>query len=260
VKTVVVPDVHLKIDLVHRIDDREGEAAYLFLGDFFDDFDDCESSIARTAEWLQDRASRRVQDTFLLGNHDAWYLWPEVRGLMCSGNDYWKKTIIRDVLDCPAYWARVKLWHEVPNASGAASAQGGTWLLSHAGFHADLYRDCCRNDFADAAPLKLDHAMVKSHATRSLEHGSVPAHLAAGRVRGGHEPKGGVTWLDWNHEFAPIDGVNQIVGHTRGTEPRNSQGVGSSGKTLLSDNWCLDSDLRHYGVIEDGVLRIEENE
>lgn len=239
-KIVVVPDVHLKIDLVKRIEDREGDAVYSFLGDLFDDFGDNESTIEQTARWLQDRFTSRPDDIFHLGNHDAWYLWPDVRGLVCSGNEQWKAFLIRSILDCSAYWDRVRLWSETPRAGG------GTWLLSHAGFRLDNRQIALAAD----STLYLDHAMTKTSVTADLSFGHMPLLLRAGRARMGQARFGGVTWLDWNEEFVPIEGVNQIVGHTVGKEPRNKQGESS-------DNWCLDTNLKHYGVIEDGVLTVK---
>ena len=71
--------------------------------------------------------------------------------------------------------------------------------------------------------------------------------LRAGWVRGGDQAKGGCTWLDWDEEFEDIPGVPQIVGHTIGKEPR------WKGASL-----CLDTQLRHYAVIEDGKVTVKE--
>lgn len=63
---------------------------------------------------------------------------------------------------------------------------------------------------------------------------------------------GGPMTLNWNWEFEPIEGVNQIVGHTCGPKVREKSGPSSQ-------NWCID--VHNTGVvgwIENGEFRIEQ--
>ena len=39
-------------------------------------------------------------------------------------------------------------------------------------------------------------------------------YFGIGTARGGTLKKGGLLWQDWFEEFEPIEGLNQIVGHT----------------------------------------------
>jgi hypothetical protein len=72
----------------------------------------------------------------------------------------------------------------------------------------------------------------------------------AGYCRGGHIPVGGITWNDHNQEADPINGINQIYGHT----PINNIDV-------LKDNGgvniCIDCGLTEVLEIdEDGSFNI----
>ena len=60
---------------------------------------------------------------------------------------------------------------------------------------------------------------------------------------------GGVFWCDWRYlPYTP--GVKQIVGHTRGHDVR---------KRADETRCCLDTHLRHYGVLDGyGNLVVKE--
>ena len=100
----------------------------------------------------------------------------------------------------------------------------------------------------------------------------------AGRARMGPAPVGGITWADFNWEFQPTPGVNQMVGHTPGeqvkckwlrhedTKPR--KGDWPTYQKMLEINpetsvhslsVCIDTQGKHYAVIEDGVVTIHDN-
>ncbi len=55
--------------------------------------------------------------------------------------------------------------------------------------------------------------------SKDVKNGKINPWLDAGFARGGLQAIGGMTWLDWNEEFAPVPYVNQIVGHTQLTNP-----------------------------------------
>jgi hypothetical protein len=76
--------------------------------------------------------------------------------------------------------------------------------------------------------------------------------LGAGEARGGFQPVGGITWLDWNEEFYPIPNVNQIVGHTTFYTPQEYH-------TENSLNYNIDTKNRHIGILENGKFSWIEN-
>lgn len=79
-----------------------------------------------------------------------------------------------------------------------------------------------------------------------LTEGTALPWLRAGWARGGDCPVGGLTWLDWNREFVPIPGLNQIVGHTR------RDGEVRHRSTPESDNWCIDSGMQQAVLVRPG--------
>jgi hypothetical protein len=102
--------------------------------------------------------------------------------------------------------------------------------------------------------------------------------FAAGWDRGGLHRNGGMTWVDWRN-LAPINGINQIVGHSTHTIPEvliQKEGGALSKKDViehyklqsklvksnigdskyLSVSYNLDTNSNHYMVIEDGVVNI----
>jgi hypothetical protein len=81
--------------------------------------------------------------------------------------------------------------------------------------------------------------------------------LQCGRGRGGIARVGGVVWADWNTEFVPIEGLNQVVGHTPGDVVRTKMLRNKEGR-IVSANHNLDTHLNHVIlVLEDGTFQIE---
>ena len=60
---------------------------------------------------------------------------------------------------------------------------------------------------------------------------------------------GGLNWMDWS-DLAPIPGVNQLVGHTAAETVRHK-------RTSNTRNICLDTNLNHYAIFEEGTLEIK---
>lgn len=235
---VIVPDVHHKLDKLMSIVEREKGKRFAFLGDWFDDHEDSPVQAGWTAKWLQRRLALYPDDIYLLGNHCAPYLWPEISGLRCSGHTTAKRLAIWNEMDVPAYRKRVLLFQKYNG-----------WLLSHAGIHPYFESVTADRDNWRAQDV-LDN--------RSDRICEVPAIMNAGWSRGGPERIGGCTWLDWCEEFKPITRVNQVVGHTKGLQPRRKEPTDAYGE-VLSTNWCIDTNLNHYAVLTDGGLEIKEN-
>lgn len=149
---------------------------------------------------------------FLYGNHDVHYAFPLARATRCSG------------------FTEEKLRALAPYAEGIRgrfrlSVEVEGWRLSHAGFH-PVY-------IGIDPDTSLDYLMA--------DPTHIPVLFKAGQARGGDSKVGGCTWLDWNWEFKDTPGIKQIVGHTPGEQVRK-----------IGESYCLDTHLRHYGVIENG--------
>jgi len=186
-KTLVIPDIHHKHKVVQRILEKNLADKVVFLGDWFDDWDDTAEDAKATAEYL-----KSIIDTpnyvFLFGNHDVPYFVRSIETL-CSGNTLAKHQAINAVLTQEDWW-KFRLVEVVDG-----------WTLSHAGFrHRNL--------------------MVADTALMDLRKGIIHPLFQAGEYRGGFLKFGGCTWLDWNGEFKPVPGLPQIVGHTLAPEVR----------------------------------------
>ncbi|CAI9832149.1 MAG: metallophosphoesterase [Nitrosopumilus sp.] len=223
-RVLIIPDIHDKIARAEQIIGAEDPAHVVFLGDYFDGFDTGTREARRTAAWLK-KSVRMPDRTHLLGNHDAGYMTlnPE---LACSGRTAEKERIISKA---GIEWDRMRLY-----------CWAGEWLCSHAGLSARL----CRAEGWDAQEA-LRRADREMHA---IDDRMPPGPcLAAGRSRGGTGEVGGMTWCDYA-EFEDIPGTRQIFGHTRG-DVRHVK----SGDT---EHYCIDTELKSYAILEDGVMEI----
>ena len=214
-RALIIPDLHNHVENAEHWLGVSAAPRVIFLGDYFDDFHDDAFDARRTATWLRHRIET-TEDVFLIGNHDAAYMFAEAGGLYCPGFTPEKAEAIRGILE-RRHWDRFKLVH-----------QEQEWLLSHAGIHpawigetgvAGILRRC-----AEAVELAWE--------------GEFDPILGAGLDRGGKQRHGGPLWMDWG-SLVPVPGINQIVGHTPGREARMKIGP-------ESENHCLDV---HNGAV-----------
>lgn len=211
-KALIIPDLHLRWFQAQKILDNVPHDEVIFLGDFFDDFNDDPQSIGEMADWLQ-AAVRHKNFHFIYGNHDVHYA-NAARHLQCSGYADWKYFIIRDRYEKTDVWDHFKWFHILD----------GKWLLSHGGLHkfnlpekvAKLHED--RPKFMRELEAYLNEQCRYAWRESSWVNG-------IGHSRGGCNRVGGLTWCDFEREFYPVKGLNQIVGHT-------PQGQGTA-------KWCF---------------------
>jgi len=225
-RLLIIPDIHHQIERAeHWLQTQKYDRA-VFLGDYFDDFEDHLREAKLTAHWLRERMNGS-QDIFLLGNHDIPYMFPNDPYYFCSGFTRAKSKTIRQILRSE-HWERFKLAH---------AEQG--WLMSHAGFHPFWVREPTVEKILKRCELALRRA--KQHTDDPL--------LGAGKERGGSQHVGGLLWMDWQ-SLVPINGINQIVGHSPGDDVRVK--IASDSK-----NVCLEvKDGFSAALIVDGALSI----
>jgi hypothetical protein len=229
-RTLIIPDIHHHIENAdYWLETQQFDHA-VFLGDYFDDFEDHIDEAREAAFWLR-RRMKQGRDVFLIGNHDLPYMFPGEPFFQCSGFSKKKSAAIRQILK-PEHWRRFKIAH---------AEQG--WLMSHAGFH----------PFWVEEPTPAKILRRSEQALGLARNGKYDPLLGAGRERGGPHYLGGPLWLDWQ-SFIPVPHVNQIVGHTPGSEVRVKFSSDSK-------NICLDV---HQGsvaaMIVDGALDILKRE
>jgi len=166
----------------------------VFVGDFMDSFDRSVSDQEKCLLLVLD-AIEKKEAISIFGNHELNYLMPSRH--RCSGYSGRGKFMIQ------RHQKRINelfvpFYQPTPE-----------WFISHAGLHPEVSDR--GYDFSDL---------------------SSPAHWI-GWVRGGRNPVGGIFWCDFNSEFKPLEGLNQIFGHTAGKEIRTKHGENSL-------NYCID--------------------
>ena len=230
--TLIIPDVHLRYEHVDKILKHEAPDRAIFLGDHFDQFDDDEQQNKKAAQWIKDRQNTHPEDEWLWGNHDTSYAFSN-RYTKCSGYDFHKDAAINSVLSRKE-WDRFKFYTWLDDKT----------LLSHAGLHPYYLT---RKDPKDSIKDWLAQEAKTAYMTMCNNGGHWM--YGAGYARGGSQPKGGVNWLDWNQEFTPIKGLNQVVGHTV---------VRAPGYKEAEDSWNynLDTCNSHYGVWNGKQLKV----
>jgi hypothetical protein len=235
--TLIIPDVHDRTETVAVILRKERYGQAVFLGDWFDSGPgDGVERTRRTAEYVRGLAED-PRHVLLAGNHEVHYLWPAIEELRGSGYTEEKRRAVARTLG-PAGEAR-RLFR--------LFAVAGGWLASHAGLDARLAPPGWNGDASRLA------AWLEPHALRTLQlldEGFAGALAGPGTDRGGTREVGGITWCDFA-TLEPLAGVRQVLGHTPGGEVRRKGGA-------QAECVCLDTGLRHYGVIVDGRLRVVE--
>ena len=252
---MIIPDVHEQIEKVKKLLEKYPDLWVVFLGDWFDSFANHGLPTYNTFEtcrWLRENILNPLY-TFLWGNHDLHYAFP-INAMCCSGWNGQKLSIIRNHLgDTKEGWKKFKLFHwigEPANNDERGNVENKEYLCTHAGLHPYLLNPVlgfgkkCLAEMEEEALYKLRY-----------EQQVVPL-LLCGRGRGGPGRVGGVVWLDWDQEFTPIEGLNQIVGHTPGDAVRTKV-VREEGK-VVSFNYAIDTHLKYVILVyEDDTFKIE---
>jgi hypothetical protein len=249
-RLLIIPDIHNHVENADYWLRTQEYERVIFMGDFFDHYGDNVTDARRTARWLRDRMDSS-DDVFLLGNHDASYMFPNNSQLECPGFTKAKARGIWEILK-PEHWRRFRLVH---------AEQG--WLMSHAGFHPVWIDEdlalvwLLRKRVSGAAfhPAWNEEATVErimarcDKAMQNAKMHVVDPILGMGQDRGGGQLFGGPLWMDWDN-LLPIQGINQIVGHTPGSEVREKI-------TPASKNYCLDvSNASVAAILSEGKLTI----
>ena len=200
IKYLIIPDIHLRHEQAEKIISHVSPDFIYFLGDYWDDFGDTPEMVKNTSEWFVWSVNQKNR-LHVGGNHDYHYAYPD-KHLQCSGYQQWKYFMINDIVSRKD-WDKMVYYHILDDK----------WFLCHGGLHdywvpkeiKDLYQ--CRPRFLRELQAFLDAEIIKSHRNESWV-------LQAGHARGGSILYGGLTWCDFEREFVPVKGLNQIVGHT----------------------------------------------
>ena len=224
-KTLIIPDLHepsaAVLDCIEDLIRRERPDRTVFLGDYFDQYNDGPADTERMASWLSNSLGKENR-VHLIGNHDASYFWP-CDTTYCPGFTWEKEAVVQRILGAAAH-ARFQFhtWIE-------------GWLLTHAGLAAAWVPEGI-----DVAPwLESEARNAWTAFAQDRDHW----FLATGSLRGGRQRAGGILWADWREPRWP---GRQIFGHTPAAVVRQD-----------STAICLDTNLgkgpQHAVVLIDGV-------
>ena len=244
-RTLILPDCHLRWPLQDKIVRFESPDNVIHMGDTFDQFYDSPELNADAAKWLK----KRLHDpkwTFVESNHNIHYRLA-ANITRCSGFTKEKFDAINSILT-PDDWARQKWYHVQDNI-----------LFTHAGLHSCYAPKL--NNIKDVVS-KLDQHI--SFSEIELKKNMPNWLYGAGVSRGGLFPVGGILWCD-ESEFKPIKGVSQIFGHTP-SGPKLFNGKNrcffkNGQKFNLNEDININLDSREgswYGVIEDQTLTVRK--
>jgi Calcineurin-like phosphoesterase len=250
---LVVPDVHQDLGFLERavaLARQEG-ASLVFLGDYVDTIDPrwCgESALRAVAKALPEIAETHPHGClFLAGNHDVMALqiaYSRARQLL-SG-DPARLAPVRDARQPDAnYAALLGAWPQTFLKTWRLAAVCHGFMLSHAGVARRFWLWDADTDTAGQTSAFV------AQSTRAwldwLEQGVESPLFAVGPARGGQlSPLGGPLWLDWDDEFVDDLALPQLVGHTRGREPRRKH-----------RSWCLDASQSCAGLLDPALgLRV----
>ena len=241
--TLLIPDIHERLDrLAAALRGRIEKAdRVVFLGDWFDAFGAVDlRRVGQVCGFINGNVggielvvtpgatfdARTVPATFLLGNHDCHYFFRH-NGFKCSGYNNQKQDVIDANLP-DVIREHFKIYTHV-----------GPYLVSHAGF--------------TEATLQYARPEVEAEALKTALAGGFDPLFGAGYDRGGNQPVGGPTWLDWSN-LQHIPECAQIVGHTNGRDVRVKGGLG-----VPHNSYCLDTSLRHCAWVDEitGAVTIE---
>ena len=252
-RVLIIPDVHQNLQFVAGILEHEEHWDHIvFLGDYLDCNHAIDNiqwfSVRSVLEWAADFNKAHADNvTWLLGNHDMSYLGsykPKTYArreniYSCSGwtrsaATAFNKYVDKDWLD------RLELCVRL-----------GDWVAVHGGFHAQHFHP---NETVWEGIERMHTVWEEDRRKFKLENpfGDYWLHCA-GESRSsalkGTGIKGSPIWLDFVWDFKPIDGLNQIVGHTG--FPPNPLWAGEN-------NVCLDGQQRFYGVWADNYLTVKQ--
>jgi hypothetical protein len=223
--TLVLSDIHNRIDFIEPLIEKVAPDFTVFLGDYFDSkHDDSIEKTIATANWLKKSISYKNR-WHLIGNHDAHYFFSENKSIRINGFTYPKLKAIRNILTT----------EEIDNYFNLVYFVGG-YTLSHAGFHSELFDDI---------PTESDIAKLCDDALPMLKIGDIPKIVNY--------------WPGWKNclwpgclmiHFSELDtiyNIKQLVGHSFHKEP-----------IFNLYNICLDTKNEHYAIIENEKIEIYE--
>lgn len=239
-KILVVGDVHNKPHILYQaltVADEHEVDKIIFIGDYFDDFNDTVDDVLETALSLNE-VMKDPRVIALIGNHELSYIEDQ----RCSGWSEGKRHVIESTLH------KYKL---------SLSYQEGNWLFTHAGLTRKWMKYAERLNITMHNKLDPEYVMKESNETyadwlnRFWE--KYPGiYKSMGRERGGYGI-GSPLWADIEELVRDnLPGINQVVGHTPMDEVTGFQK--GKDKIIAIDVWS-NGGPGGFLLWEDGEIR-----
>jgi len=239
-RILVFSDPHQEMVYLRKILMKENYDEVVCLGDWFDSHvTNSEDALIATCDQLKSWIRTDTAHT-CIGNHDISYLYTNPTTI-CGGFRPSKKDKIGD------YFRDAKMDMEEVRAKFQWAIWIDDWFCSHAGVHPNLFDLPFAPPFVfskDNVTARVNHEIAD--AMISLRARAPHPFYCAGQARGDGYSIGGITWLDFNEEFVPIEGLKQIVGHTH-----------HRWIVLNKGNYCIDTGLMYYLIIENGEVELK---
>lgn len=243
---LVVPDIHQDLGFFERsvtLATRHG-ASLLFIGDYVDAVDPRwrePAALTAITRALPELAENHPGGcVFLAGNHDVLALQAARHraALLVAGDTEQVEKLDQAMPLAAGYADLLGAWSkEFLLRWSLASAAHGI-LVSHAGVARRYWPWAAAADRSEQAKVFLNEA--KNAWLRWLLKNEEGPLFEVGPGRGGRNaPVGGPLWLDWDSEFVDDLPLPQVVGHTRGREPRRKD-----------RSWCIDAAQSFVGLID----------
>lgn len=232
IKTIIIPDIHNDYHTAEKIIKKENPDKIVFLGDYFDDFDDTVQNAINTAKWLK-KSLKQKNRIHLIGNHDLSYM-TDNPNLKCAGYRIDKHKAIKNYsID----WSKLLMHYWINER----------WLCTHVGFSNDFFKQQCTKK-SDSIQKVLDSS--KKDLENINDENYIHPFFQVGFSRGGSNDVGGPLWCGYD-EFVDIPEINQIFGHTPDYTVRHC-------KTKNSEHYCIDTKLNHYAMYHDELMQVEK--
>lgn len=238
---LIVSDIHQDIRKLQTILEKELYDEVIFNGDFWDShYYEAKTDWLNTIQFIKENIDR-PNFYWIFGNHDLHYYYPNLK-LRCSGWDRTKQKFLDDNFAETVQKIKSKSQYHIVLDN---------YLISHAGLHPAHIPSALNKDL-DSVNKWLTKELTHAKKLNQTIFGPVSWIDEAGRDRGGRANHGGLVWLDWRN-FIPIDNINQICGHTF-----QSMMKVSTLKTDNSINFCIDTNLNEYLLVNNGQITIKK--
>jgi hypothetical protein len=196
--TLVIGDVHQNVAAVLKAV-QNWKGRIIFVGDYFDDFDDSPMEAYLTAEWLKD-SLKHENRIHLCGNHDFHYMCNKF-DYVCSGFSEAKYNEINRIMTRED-WNKIKFFFD----------ENDFWF-SHAGVTRYWFEHPIKGINAEIIKEKINKAQQHILVPKSVKDTETDCLWASDYQRGGTHKFGGILWSHYsNCEF--YEGITQVFGHT----------------------------------------------